>query len=140
MTLKTQPNDASVDAFIAAVEPQGRQQDCLRAREIMERLTGQPAVMWGDAIVGFGRYDYRYASGHSGSWFLTGFAPRKQNFTLYIMSGFADLASKMQQLGHHKTAKSCLYLRSIEAVDQTVLEEIISYSLDVMKRRYPGAS
>ncbi len=138
MSLKTQPNDASVDDFIAAVEPAVRRQDCIRAREIMQRLSGAPAVMWGDSIVGFGSYDYRYASGHTGSWFLTGFAPRMQNITLYIMCGFGELGLLLERLGRHKIAKSCLYLSSLEVVDLAVLEQLVRESLRIMKQRYPG--
>lgn len=91
----------------------------------MEQVTGEGAEMWGDSIVGFGSYHGKYASGREGDWFLTGFSPRKQYLTLYIMSGFKGYEQLLSRLGKHSTGKSCLYIKKIDDVDQDVLNQWI---------------
>lgn len=88
--------------------------------------------MWGDSIIGFGDYHYTYKSGRDGHWFLTGFSPRKQSLTLYIMSGFAEYDDLMAKLGKHTTGKSCLYIKKLEDVDLDVLEMLIDKSVKHM--------
>lgn len=99
----------------------------------MEEITGEPAKMWGDSIVGFGSYHYKYASGQEGDWMLTAFSPRKQNLTLYIMPGFERYENLMKQLGKYKTGKSCLYIKKLEDVDLEVLKELIDLSVKQMR-------
>ena len=89
-----------------------RRQDCLTVLDIMGKITGAEPQMWGESIVGFGTYHYKYASGREGDWFLTGFSPRKQNLTLYLMCGLNQYDDLMAKLGKYKTGKSCLYLKS----------------------------
>ncbi len=90
--------------------------------------------MWGDSMVGFGSYHYKYASGREGDWFLTGFSPRKQSLTLYIMSGFADEEDLLARLGKHKTGKACLYVNSLDDVDLAALRELIERSVEQKRR------
>ena len=85
--------------------------------------------MWGDSIIGFGTYHYKYASGREGDWFVTGFSPRKQNLTLYIMSGFDEYDALMKKLGKYKTGKACLYINKLEDVDMAVMRELIQKSV-----------
>ena len=131
-TLKTVSNDQSVDAFLAAIEDARKRADCMTLRALMQEVTGEPAQMWGDAIVGFGSYHYKYASGREGDWFLTGFAPRKQALTVYIMAGFDDYDALMARLGKHTTGKSCLYIKRLDDVDLDVLRELVRRSVDHM--------
>ena len=86
--LKTKKNDKSVQAYLDAIDNEERRQDCSQIHEMMQTITGHPGSMWGDSIVGYGSYHYKYESGREGDWFLTGFSSRKQNISLYIMSGF----------------------------------------------------
>lgn len=99
----------------------------------MREVTGEEPSMWGTSIVGFGSYRYTYASGREGEWPLTGFSPRKQNLTLYIMSGFDSYADLLADLGKFKTGKSCLYINKLEDVDLDTLRELISQSLKHME-------
>jgi len=92
--------------------------------------------MWGRSIVGFGSYHYRYASGREGDWMLTGFSPRKQALTLYIMDGFDGHEDLMSKLGKYKTGKSCLYVKSLEHIDMDVLRELVTESVAYMRRTY----
>jgi len=131
--LKTKLNDQPVEAFLNAVEDQKKKQDCYVILDLMAEITGQPPRMWGDSLVGFGKYSYHYASGHQGEWFLTGFSPRKQSLTLYIMSGFDEYDGLMAKLGKYKTGKSCLYIKKLEDVDQGVLRELIDRSVKHMR-------
>ena len=100
----------------------------------MRQVTGEEPEMWGDSIVGFGSYHYKYASGREGDWFLVGFSPRKQNLTLYIMSGFDEYDQLLVKLGKHSTGKSCLYIKQIEDVDLDVLKKLVQKSVDYMRK------
>jgi len=120
--LKTQKNDASVHDFLNAVPDEKKRQDSFAIVELMRQVTGFEPAMWGDSIVGFGSYRYKYASGREGEWPLVGFSPRKQNLTLYIMSGFTRYDSLVENLGKYKNGKSCLYIKKLEDVDRDLLE------------------
>ncbi|WND02850.1 DUF1801 domain-containing protein [Temperatibacter marinus] len=133
---QTQKNDADVLTFIEGLENKRRREDSLKLLPLFERITGQPATMWGDSIVGFGSYHYKYASGREGDWCLTGFSPRKANTTLYIMNGFSDYKDQLSHLGKHKHSKSCLYINKLEDVDLEVIEEMIADSTAYMRSKY----
>ncbi|MBC8329874.1 MAG: DUF1801 domain-containing protein [Planctomycetes bacterium] len=127
--LKTKQHDGDVEAFLDAVEPEQRRRDSRAVCRIMQEVTGEPPKMWGPSIVGFGSYHYVYASGREGDWMLSGFSPRKQALTLYIMSGFTRYDELMAKLGKYKTGKACLYLKKLEDVDEKVLRELIRLSV-----------
>lgn len=128
---KTKPSIVNVDAFIAAVEKPVRREDAVVLREMMERVTGEPATMWGPSIIGFGSYHYQYASGHEGDTCRVGFSARSTNLVLYAGS-FPEYAALLERLGKHKAGKGCLYLNKLADVDLSVLEEIIRYSYKSM--------
>ncbi len=131
--LKTKETDASVDEFLNSVEDGARRADAFRALEIFKRLTGEEPKMWGPAIVGFGSQTLKYESGRELDWMLTGFSPRKANLTLYIMDGFSKYDELMARLGKHSTGKSCLYVKKLSDIDESVLEELITESLKNIK-------
>lgn len=131
--LKTKENDQSVEAFLSSIEDAQKQADCRALVAIMQDATGAAPRMWGESIVGFGHYHYKYASGREGDWFLTGFAPRKQNLTLYIMAGFDNYEALLSKLGKHSTGKSCLYVKRLADVDMPVLTELVVESVAHMK-------
>ena len=103
----------------------------------MQEVTGDAGHMWGDSIIGFGSYHYKYASGREGDWFLVGFSPRKRNLTLYIMSGFDSYDGLLGKLGKHKTGKSCLYVNKLEDVDMDTLRELVDQSVQHMIETNP---
>ena len=133
--VKNRQNDASVAAFLKALE-EDRRAECGQLCDLMSRVTGSPPRMWGDSMVGFGSYHYTYASGRSGSWMMTGFSPRARDITVYIMPGFSKFATHLKKLGKHKTGKSCLYIKKLEDVDEKVLAELIADSVREMRRKY----
>lgn len=132
--LKTKKNDKDPYSFIESVENEKRKKDSLAVIEMMKEITGDDPVMWGPSIVGFGSYHYKYASGREGDWMITGFSPRKQSLTVYIMPGFDKYEELMGKLGKHKTGKSCLYINKLEDVDTEVLKELIALSVTHMKK------
>jgi hypothetical protein len=134
--LKTKLNDASVDEFLDSVEDEEKRDDCRRVLEIMKQATGEEPNMWGSSIVGFGTYHYKYASGREGDWMKTGFSPRKQNLTLYIMDGFEKYDEMMAKLGKHKTGKSCLYVRRLSDIDIRVLENLVKASVKYFDKKH----
>ena len=130
--LKTKPNDGNVDVFLNSVENERKRQDSFKILELMKEVTGEEPKMWGTSIVGFGSYHYKYASGREGDWFVTGFSPRKQSLTLYIISGFTEYESLLGDLGKHKTGKSCLYINKLDDVNLEVMRELVQKSVDQM--------
>ena len=122
--IKTKPTDASVDAFLDAVEHPGRRADGKAVRALMERVTGEPAVMWGPSIVGFGAYRYRHASGHGAEMCRVGFSPRSANLVLYV-GGFPGYDALLATLGKHRSSQACLYVNKLADVAARVLEEIV---------------
>ncbi len=136
--LKTKKNEASVEDFINSVTNDQKRQDCLALLELMGQATGEKPVMWGSAIVGFGNYHYKYASGQEGDWFLVGFSPRKQNLTLYIVSGFEQYDDLLGSLGKCKTGVSCLYIKKLSDVNIDILENLVRLSVEHMQKTNPG--
>jgi hypothetical protein len=134
--LKTTPNDRSVEAFLDSIDDEKKRQDSYRILELMKQVTGVEAQMWGDSIIGFGSYHYKYASGREGDWFLTGFSPRKQAITLYIMAGFDQYEALMNQLGKYKTGKACLYVKKLEDIDIRTLRELVKQSVEHLANTY----
>lgn len=132
--LKTARTGRSVSAFLAQ-QPAARRAECARVAQIMQRATGAPPAMWGPSIVGFGSYHYRYASGREGEWMLTGFSPRAQNLTVYIMAGFTRYEALLRKLGTYSTGKSCLYLKRLDDVDLDVLAELVQASVDHLRAK-----
>lgn len=133
---KTKPTNASVEDFLAAIPDEQLQQDCRELVKMMQKVTGEPPVLWGN-IVGFGKYHYKYDSGHEGYSCLTGFAPRKQNISLYVMGGMLEAQDLLARLGKHKAGKGCLYVKKLSDVDVKVLEQIIKQSVVFLKKKYP---
>lgn len=134
--LKTKATEASVKDFLDAIPDERARKDCRAIAALMKKATGAAPKLWGPAIVGFGQYHYKYESGREGDWFLTGFSPRKQNLTLYIMAGFDRYDELMARLGKFKTGKSCLYVKRLADIDQKVLKELITASVKHMKKLY----
>ena len=135
--LKTKQAELSVDAYVNAIADDVRRQDCRALIDLMSKATGAEPKMWGSSMVGFGRYHYKYESGHEGDAMLTGFASRKTDLTLYIMSGFDRHEELLARLGKYKAGKSCLYVKRLADLDLEVLEELVALSVQEVKRRYP---
>lgn len=132
---KTQFNDASVTAFLDAVPDERKRQDSYALLEMMRDVTGEAPRMYGDSIVGFGHYHYKYESGREGDMPVVAFSPRKQNLTLYIMSGFDGYEELRAGLGKHKVGKSCLYINKLADVDPAALREMVARSVASMRAR-----
>ena len=102
----------------------------------MREATGKRARMWGPSIVGFGVYQYSNSAGKEFEWPITGFSPRKQALTIYIMVGFSHFGSLMKKLGKYKTGKSCLYIKRLSDIDENVLRQLIDGSVKRMRKAY----
>jgi hypothetical protein len=136
--LKTQVNDGDVVAFLNAA-PEPRRADGLVLLDLFEKITGEPAKMWGTSIVGFGQYHYKSErSRQEGDWMLTGFSPRKAALTLYLMLGHGNYDELLGRLGKHKKGSGCLYINKLADVDMGVLNELIASSYKRMKETNGG--
>jgi hypothetical protein len=134
-TQKTQPTATSVDAFLGAVGDDRKRADSQRLVELMQAATGEPPVLWGGSIVGFGSYHYRYASGHEGDAPLVGFSPRARAISLYLSCDLGDYREQLDRLGKHKTGKGCLYVTRLADIDEAVLRELIDASVAEARAR-----
>ena len=132
--LKTKKTEASVEDFLNEIEDEKKREDCKKVSAVMEKATGAKPKMWGASIVGFGTYNYKYASGREGEWMEVGFSPRKANLTLYIMSGFTEYDELLAKLGKYKTGKSCLYIKDLNDVDEKVLKQLIENSVENVRK------
>jgi hypothetical protein len=135
--MKTVATRASVSRFIDAIDDPERRRDCKALVKLMRRITGEKPVLWGDSMVGFGVFRYGRSSGEKFEYFRTGFSPRKQALTVYILPGYTDFSEILARLGPHKTGKSCLYLKRLADVDPAVLEELVRAGLADMSARFP---
>ena len=133
---KTKPTAASVTAFVNSIDDPGKRADVRKVAAMMRRVTGKRPRMWGSSIVGYGTYHYKYDSGREGDFMLTGYSPRKQALTVYVMAGFSRFGPLMKKLGKYKTGKSCLYIKRLEDVDEGVLEQLIDESVKYMRDNY----
>jgi len=134
--LKTKSNDGDVSAFLNAVQDEQKRKDSFVILEKMKKITKAEPKMWGTNIIGFGTYHYKYDSGREGDWFLTGFSPRKQNLTLYIMSGFDRKEEDLARLGKHKSGKGCLYIKKLSDIDSAILDKLITGSVEDLRKKY----
>lgn len=133
---KTQKTELSPTDFLSAVTPDQKREDCFKILQMLKTITGLEPKMWG-SIVGFGDYHYKYESGREGDFFRSGFSPRAQNLTVYVMPGYQDFDNELARLGKHKMGKSCLYIKRLSDVDEDVLMEIITKGFNIMKEKYP---
>lgn len=134
---KTVQTNASVDEFIASITHPTRRQDAVVLVDLFSKVTGYAPKMWGDSIVGFGQYHYRYATGREGDFLATGFSPRKSNLSIYIMPGYGDFSDILQNLGKHKLGKSCLCVNKLADIDLDVLAQLITAGLERLDQIWP---
>ena len=133
---KTTQTDASVEDFVNKVENETRRRDSLRLIAILKSITGSEPKMWGPTIIGFGKYHYKYASGHEGDAPLAGFSPRKDSLVLYFASEFDGKEDLLSKLGKHKSSKSCVYAKKLDDLDMDVLEKMTKNSIAHITRLY----
>ena len=133
---KTKATGQSVRAFIGGLDDEAVRRDCRVLADVMKKATRAEPKMWGTRMVGFGQYHYKYASGHEGDCFLTGFAPAKGKLTLYIMAGLSRFDGLLKKLGKYKSSKSCLYIKTLDDIDLPTLKEMIRLSVAYVKKTY----
>jgi len=132
--LKTKITQVDPKEFLETIESEQKKTDGFALLELFQKATGEKPVMWGESIVGFGKYHYKSEkSSQEGDWFLVGFSPRKQNITLYIMAGNADNPDLLAKLGKHKSSVGCIYINKLADVDQAALTSLIKISYQYMK-------
>jgi hypothetical protein len=134
---KTKPSEKSVEEFLDNIDDEEARDDCYSLLKMMKKITRAEPKLWGGSIVGFGQYYYKYASGHEGDSCLTGFSPRKQAISVYLMPGFEGHSKLLEKLGKYKAGKGCLYIKKLKDVDSNVMEELIRESVSWLKGKYP---
>lgn len=132
---KTKPTEVDVNEFLNQIENPGQKEDTQKIINIMKEVTGEEPKLWGDSIIGFGEYRYKYASGREGDWFLTGVSPRKKSTSLYLSYGYENHTSLMEKPGKYKTGKACLYIKKLDDVNENALKKLISRGVEEIKKR-----
>lgn len=130
---KTNPTDNSVDKFIEGVSDENMRNESKMLLQMMSRISGKDAVMWGPSIIGFDSYHYKYESGREGDMCVIGFSPRKTDLSIYLVDGVSRYENELKKLGKYRTGKSCLYLKKLSDVDYKILESIIKKSYNYTK-------
>jgi hypothetical protein len=137
---KTKPTQVSVEDYIAAVEPASKREDAKVLDAMFRKVTGEPAVMWGPSIIGYGSYHYKYDSGHQGDCCRAGFSPRKAKHSLYVLDcdgNNAEMEALLARLGKHSRSVACLYVNKLADIDLAVLEEMIALGWKNSFETYP---
>ena len=127
---KTKQTNESFVKFLNTIEDETKRKDCFTIAEMMRTISKCEPKMWGTAIVGFGTRHYKYESGREGDICKIGFSPRKNNITLYIMSGINNNPELLAKLGKYKTSKGCLYINKLSDVDKKILEKLIKAAFE----------
>ncbi|MFV1883739.1 MAG: DUF1801 domain-containing protein [Balneola sp.] len=133
---KTLPTELSVSDYLNSIEDARRKEDCWYIHDLMKKITGKEAKMWGTSMIGFGSYHYKYESGREGIMLSTGFSNRKNAITMYIMDGFKKHEELLKKIGTHKTGKSCFYIKQLSDIDIDILSLVISESLKAVEKKY----
>lgn len=136
MQNKTVPTKLSVSDYLNEIENPQRREDCWAIHNLMKKVTGKEAQMWGSSIVGFGTYKYKYESGREGIMITTGFSNRQKAITLYIMDGFKKHKDLLEEIGPHKRGKSCFYIKRFSDIDYDILSLVISESLKAVEKKH----
>lgn len=131
--IKTKATTVSVDGFIEKIPDERVRDDCWTLVKMMQKITGSPPTMWGPSIIGFGKYHYKYDSGHEADMCITGFSPRKANLTIYAYYK----PELLKKLGKHKATKACIYVKKLDDIDLKVLEKIIDTNVKDVRKKYP---
>lgn len=135
-SINTTATKVSVEDFINAIPDEQKRADSFKLVEIMERLSGEKATMCGTTIIGFGKYHYKYASGHEGEMCRIGFSPRKAQFSLYVTCDAESYKEMLDKFGKHRAGKGCIYFKKLEDIELKVLEKMIETSLKETKKIY----
>jgi hypothetical protein len=135
---KTVETENSVADFLTTISDAKRREDCSIIINLINELSGFDPKMWGSSIVGFGIYNYKYESGHTGNAPLAGVASRKNALTVYLASNFEEKEALLSQLGKYKSSKSCLYIQKLEDIDIGILEQLVQKSIEHIKELYPS--
>ncbi|KOY80524.1 DUF1801 domain-containing protein [Lysinibacillus sp. FSL K6-0232] len=136
--LKTTETDASVIEFIESVDHPKKREDAYQLVDIFTEVSGYEAKMWGPSIIGFGKYHYKYQTGHEGDAPLVSFSPRKAKISLYFAPGDPEREQLLQQFGKHTTGKACVYINKLADIDIDVLKALIQQSIAFLQKTYPS--
>ena len=135
--VKTKPSEDGVEAFLDRIEPARKREDAYRLLALFTETTGLPTRLWGDSLIGFGSYHYKYKSGHEGDAMLVGFSPRKAKISLYLYADFPEREAMLGRLGKHTTGVGCVYINKLDDIRPEVLRELITRSVASIRAIYP---
>lgn len=135
--VKTKETDSSVIEFIESVDSPKKREDAYKLLDIFTETTGYEAKMWGPSIIGFGKYHYKYESGHEGDAPLVGFSPRKAKISLYFATGDTQREKLLKEFGKHTAGKACVYINKVADIQVDVLKALIKQSVTFLKETYP---
>ncbi|MFZ5554798.1 MAG: DUF1801 domain-containing protein [Bacteroidota bacterium] len=133
--IKTKPTAENVDAFLSKTDEK-KKKDALELLKLFKTITKEKPELWGNGIIGFGRFRYKYPTGQQGEWMKTGFSVRKSNFSLHLMSGAQTHSKLLKKLGKHKTGTGCVYINKLEDIDREILQQVVKDSWKMVSEKY----
>ena len=137
---KLQETTGNVSKFVEEIEDEKKRQDAHQLIQLFSEETGCEPKLWGANIIGFGRYHYKYASGHEGDAAPIGFSPKKAQISIYLSQPEDEIREeKLSRLGKHKMGKGCLYIKKVSDIDPAVLKELVQDSVNYIKETYPDS-
>ncbi|MEN9398982.1 MAG: hypothetical protein RL632_83 [Bacteroidota bacterium] len=137
---KTVFTEVKVSDFIESfVDSEQKKTDSYQLIELMQKWSGFDAKMWGPSIIGFGSYHYKYASGHEGDAPMIAFSPRTAAFSLYVYSATETSKDLLPNLGKHKMAKSCIYMKKLSDIDLSVLKALCMETIAYLNEHHECA-
>jgi len=128
---KTQPTSSSYLEYLANIENKEHKVDAEKLAQIINKVAGVSPVMWGTSIVGFGEKHYKYVSGREGDTFVVGFSARKVALTIYGLLHDENSFTLVDKLGKHTQGKGCIYIKRLDEIDLSILEQLIKLSFKV---------
>lgn len=137
---KTTQTEVTVSDFIESyVDKEQKKVDSHKLIELMTKWSGFEPRMWGPTIIGFGRYHYKYASGHEGDAPMLGFSPRKAQFSLYVYSKTEKSDELLKEFGKFKMGKACIYIKKLEDIDISILEQLCAETISYLNEHHECA-
>ena len=129
----TIPTDGDPQQLINSINHTRRQHDSKTLLAMMEKVSGEKAVLWAGDVIGFGRYHYTYKTGRQGYWPLISFTPSLQSLMINVMTGFTDYEAQLKNIGKAKLTENAMILYTLSDVNRLVLENFLQKVFDDMQ-------
>ncbi|WP_104385845.1 DUF1801 domain-containing protein [Sphingobacterium sp. HMA12] len=133
---KTSYIKKKVNDFIQEIPDVQKREDSIQLIHLMHTVSHEVPKMFGESIIGFGQYHYKYASGHEGYAPLIGFSPRKAAISLYVYTGLDEHRPLVEKLGKFKQGKACIYIKKLSDINTDHLTTLMQQTIQFLSTKY----